>query len=70
MSAPSPAPFSSHADAALAFLNSGTKASRKAGSFCGQCVVDDTPLSEAQAKWLRQLLDRAGLPPLADGGDI
>lgn len=62
-------PFARHGEAALAFLNSGTKASRKAGSFCGQCVVDETPLSEAQAKWLRQLLERAGLPPLADGGE-
>ena len=35
MTESSSAPFRSHEAAALAFLNSGTKASRKAGSFCG-----------------------------------
>lgn len=51
--------------AALALLQSGTRMSRKAGSFCGQTVVDDTPLTPAQRDWLDTLLDRAGLPPIA-----
>lgn len=54
--------------AALALLSSDGRFSRKGGSFLGQCVVDDTPLSDAQAKWLDQLLVRAGMPPLAEGG--
>lgn len=33
---------------------------RKAGSFCGQLVADDAPMSTAQAEWLVKLLDRAG----------
>ncbi|GGC31211.1 hypothetical protein GCM10011371_18320 [Novosphingobium marinum] len=63
--------FSSHRDAAIALLNDPeAKLSRKGGSFLGQCVVDDTPLSEAQTDWLATLLDRAGLPTLdLDGGE-
>lgn len=46
---------------ALAILNSAEWLSRKAGSFCGQCAVDATPLTERQAKWFEQLAERAGL---------
>lgn len=63
-------PFLTQRDAALAVLNGDTRLSRKAGSFLGQLAVDPTPMSEKQADWLATLLDRAGLPPLADGGDI
>jgi hypothetical protein len=62
------APFIDHSAAALALLNRGERLSRKAGAFLGQCVVDPTPLSPAQADWLAKLLDRAGLPHVA-GGD-
>lgn len=55
--------------AALALLNSDAKLTRKAGSFLGQCVVDAAPLTIAQRDWLATLLERASLPPLADGGD-
>lgn len=42
---------------------------RKAGQFCGQIVAaGDSTLSEAQAKWLAQLMDRAGLPEFTNGG--
>lgn len=34
---------------------------RKAGSFAGQCVVDPTPLTAAQAEWLDKLAERAGV---------
>ena len=61
-------PFPDHRAAALALLNGTSRLSRKAGQFLGQLAVDSTPMSEAQADWLAKLLDRAGLPPLAEGG--
>ena len=61
-------PFTHHRAAALALLNSSTALSRKAGSFLGQLVADATPTTAAQRDWLGKLLDRASLPPLADGG--
>lgn len=64
-----PEPFSTQRDAALALLNTGCKLTRKAGAFAGQTCVDPTPLSEKQRDWLATLLDRAGLPPLANRGD-
>ncbi|AIT80463.1 hypothetical protein [Novosphingobium pentaromativorans] len=60
--------FSNHRAAALALLNGTSRLSRKAGQFLGQLAVDSTPMSEAQADWLAKLLDRAGLPPMAEGG--
>ena len=61
-------PFNFHRAAALALLNSGMVLTRKAGSFLGQLVADATPMTAAQRDWLGKLLDRASLPPLADGG--
>ena len=61
-------PFTHHRGAALALLNSGIALTRKAGSFLGQLVADATPMTAAQRDWLGKLLDRASLPPLADGG--
>lgn len=61
-------PFPDHRQAALALLNVNHRMSRKAGQFLGQLAVDSTPMSEAQADWLAKLLDRAGLPPMAEGG--
>ena len=63
------APFPSQREAALALLVGDNRLTRKAGSFLGQLCVDPTPLSTAQAEWIATLLDRAGLPPLANGGD-
>ena len=60
-------PFTNHRDAALALLNGNHRLSRKAGQFLGQLAVDFTAMSERQADWLGKLLDRAGLPPLAEG---
>jgi hypothetical protein len=41
---------------------------RKAGQFCGQVVAaGDEPLTEAQARWLAQLMDKAGLPEFSIG---
>lgn len=44
--------------------------SQRAGGFCGQiAVAPDQPLSDKQTAWLEKLIKRAGLPPLADGGE-
>ena len=61
-------PFPNHRQAALALLNGEQKQSYRAGQFLGQLAVDPSPMSEAQSAWLAKLLDRAGLPPLAEGG--
>ena len=61
--------YVSHREAALALLQAEARLTRKAGSFLGQCVVDPSPLSPAQFEWISTLLDRAGLPALADGGE-
>ena len=61
-------PFPNHRLAALTLLNLGQRLSRKAGQFLGQLAVDSSPMSEAQKEWLAKLLDRADLPPLAEGG--
>jgi hypothetical protein len=55
-----------HRSAALTLLNGDFRLTRKAGSFLGQCAVDATPLTEAQAEWLSQLLERNGLPLLPE----
>lgn len=60
------APFTSQREAALALLNSEARLTRKAGSFLGQLCVDPTPLSTAQSEWVATLLERAGLPALAE----
>ena len=55
--------------AAMLLLTSGIGPTRRGGSFLGQCVVDPTPLTEAQTEWLGKLLDRAGYPRLDAGGE-
>lgn len=62
--------FPQHRDAALALLNGNIRLTRKAGQFLGQLAVDASPMSEAQSDWLAKLLDKAGLPSLADGGAL
>lgn len=61
-------PFTTPRFAALALLNSDQHLTRKAGSFLGQTAVDPKPLTPAQVAWLATLLERAGLPKLAEGG--
>lgn len=61
--------FPTPREAALALLNGNSKITRKGGSFLGQLVVDPTPMTPAQSSWLATLLQRAGLPALADGGE-
>lgn len=43
--------------------------SPRAGQFCGQIAVSGNPLTEKQGAWMAAMLERAGLPPLANGGD-
>lgn len=61
-------PFSNQRLAALALLNLNQRLSRKAGQFLGQLAVDQAPMSDLQTEWLAKLLNRANLPPLAEGG--
>ena len=62
-------PFESHRDAAMALLTDHhRKQNRRSGQFLGQLAVEDFDLSDKQADWLAKLLERAGLPPLANGG--
>ena len=60
--------FTEQRAAALALLNGPGRYTRKAGQFLGQMAVDPSPMTEPQKDWLGKLLDRAGLPPLAEGG--
>ncbi len=60
--------FPNQREAALALLNGGYRLTRKAGQFLGQIAVDPAPMSEKQADWLANLLERFELPPLAEGG--
>ncbi|WP_072384072.1 hypothetical protein [Novosphingobium sp. NDB2Meth1] len=54
--------FEKRRELALSILTKGERTSRRAGSFLGQLIVDPTPMTEAQAKWFDQLVERAGLP--------
>lgn len=60
--------FEARRSAAMLVLTRATGLTRKAGSFLGQCVVDPTPLTAAQAEWLNKLLDRAGYARLDPEG--
>ena len=53
--------FAEQRKAALAILASDSRLTRRAGAFCGQCAVDDTPLSEKQLDWFLTLAERAGV---------
>lgn len=60
------AAFTDHRQAALALLSGGHRMSMSAGQFLGQIIVLPKPLSEKQYAWLSTLLEKHGLPPLAD----
>lgn len=60
-------PFSNHRTAALGLLQTCLDLSHKEAGFLGHvCVAVE--LSRAQLDWLIKLLQRKGLPPLAQGG--
>lgn len=58
--------FAQRREIALAILTRGEGLTRKAGSFCGHCVVDDTPLSDKQLDWFLTLAERAGLSEMLE----
>ena len=60
--------FPNHRDAAMAVITSGAVLRPKEGQFLGGIAFDLNPLTEKQDEWLRILLDRHGLPPLAERG--
>ncbi|OAO02572.1 hypothetical protein A8B75_11565 [Sphingomonadales bacterium EhC05] len=53
--------FESRRETALKILSTSETLTRKAGSFLGQCVADECPLSDRQQEWFNQLADRAGV---------
>lgn len=61
-------PFHDHRAAAMAVLTSGAALRPREGQFLGGLAFDANLPTEKQANWLRILLDKHGLPPLADGG--
>lgn len=62
--------FSAQRAMALSLLTDPeARLSRKAGSFLGQLAVDPQPMTPRQREWLATLLERAGLPAFADGGE-
>lgn len=60
-------PFPNHRTAALALLSQCTELPHKAAGFLGHVCVAPI-LSDRQRAWLVKLLERYGLPPLAEGG--
>ncbi|QWT13145.1 hypothetical protein [Sphingobium xenophagum] len=60
--------FATHREAAMAVIVSGANLRPKEGQFLGGIAFDLNPLTEKQDEWLRILLDKHGLPPLAERG--
>jgi hypothetical protein len=58
-----------HQRAAMSLLTGGKPLKPREGQFLGGIAYDANPLTEKQRDWLVILLDRYGLPPLAEGGD-
>lgn len=46
---------------ALHILTHSERLNRRSGSFLGQCAVDGSPLTPAQADWFKILAERAGI---------
>lgn len=60
--------FTTHREAAMAVITSGAALRPKEGQFLGGIAFDLNPLTEKQDEWLRILLERHSLPPLAERG--
>lgn len=60
-------PFLNHRTAARALLAVESLSERE-GQFCGGMAYRASPLTDKQSRWLLLLLERHGLPALADGG--
>lgn len=54
--------------AALALLSGRLGLNNAAGVFLADCVVDPKPLTPELMDYIALLLERAGMPPLAEGG--
>ena len=59
--------FPHHRPAALALLSQCPDLPHKTAGFLGHVCVAPI-LSDRQRVWLVKLLDRAGLPPMTEGG--
>lgn len=59
--------FTDHRLAARQLLTV-TSLTEREGQFCGGLAYRKDEVTEKQRNWLRILLDRHGLPSLADGG--
>lgn len=59
--------FPHHRSAALMLLSECPHLSHKVAGFLGHVCIAPA-LSDRQRDWLAKLLDRNGLPPLAEGG--
>lgn len=64
-----PEPFTNPRDAARALFVEGADLDYRSGQFAGGVAYSDRPLSDRQLRWLSVLLSKAGLPPMAEGGD-
>lgn len=60
--------FTCFQDAARALLDTACL-TEKEGQFCGGLAFRLHPITDKQADWLRILLVRHRLPPLAEGGE-
>ncbi len=60
--------FVNHREAAMAVITSGAALRPKEGQFLGGIAFDLNPLTEKQDEWLRILLEKHGLPSLAERG--
>jgi hypothetical protein len=56
-----------HQRAAMSLLTEGKLLKPREGQFLGGIAFDANPLTEKQRNWLVILLDKHGLPPLAEG---
>ena len=61
-------PFIRFREAARALLAIDALSERE-GQFIGGIAYRAMPISDKQANWLRILLAKHGLPPLAEGGE-
>ena len=62
--------FPDHRTAAMAVLTSGAALRPREGQFLGGLAFDANPLTDKQANWLRILLDKHGLPSVAEEGAV
>lgn len=61
--------MANHQQAAMTLLTAGVPLKPREGQFLGGLAFDANPMTDKQRNWLVILLDKHGLPPLADGGD-